>query len=132
MHMGQKLTHALLEDYGDRKKPGNLSVVTDVLRGIITPVPRDVEHIVFVARYLKVTKEQFKDQPALAARIVPTNIQIENGTVVGVVTGICGMELGLGVRHTPDDLQKAHNLVMQFIAAGEFPANLRLNKVIPL
>ena len=129
--MAQRLTRAMYDDYGDRKRPGNLSIITDVARKEIIAVPRDVEHIVFVARYLKVPREEFKANPALAARIVPTNISVENDSVVGVVTGICGMELGFGVRHTEEDLQKAHNLALQFIAAGEYPVDLKLNKIIP-
>jgi len=116
------LTWGLYNNYGGRKKPGYLSVIVDVEHEIIYPVPLDVEHIEFISKnILNVSKEDVTANPLLAEKLIPSIIEIDDISreVRGVLTGISGVEIGFGVRHSMKDLEKAHAMVLDFIANGE-------------
>jgi len=103
--------------FGDRKKDGRISVIVDVSKedGIYL-IPRDREHVTFVADYLGIPAEKIKENPYCAAHIVPSHIQIEykQGSLKlsDVETGESGLEIKLGVRHTQDALLQAHARVL--------------------
>lgn len=121
------LTQAIVSAYGNRKKPGRVSVFTDVENNKIYPVPINEEHINFVKRIAT---------PSYYEKIVPTHIDLERNEkgleeVVRVITGECGLEIKGGVRHKYEDLKKAHALVFEFINKGEFPiGELKENKIV--
>jgi len=108
----ESLTHSLLNSFGDRKKPGRLSIFVDVEEERIYAVPRETEHIDY-AKKLNVDYD----------KLIPVHIDTENydglERVVGVVTGVSGLEISGRVRHLASDLEKAHELAWDFIKKGE-------------
>lgn len=101
------LEWSTFNNYGDRKKQGRLSVLVDVKSGNVHPVPKDKEHIDF-ARSLGITLEQ----------LVPSHIDIEQESI-NIITGVCGMEIGFGIRHKRKDLETAHERILEYISNGE-------------
>ena len=99
------------------------------------PVPETMEHIDFACKILRITLKEFleyrQDFIKAIENLVPSNIEIDPTalTVVGIGTGISGMELGYGIRHTEEQLVKAHAIVKEFVENGDFPVNLRVDKI---
>jgi len=112
------LTQSVVNGYGNRKIFGRLSVLVDVSENLIYPLPRDLEHIEFV-------KAHFSELAVNNGTIVPSHIQLEMTSsgleeVIGIITGVSGMEIGYGIRHDRIDLEKAHAAVLEFVNNGEF------------
>ncbi|MEM4336463.1 MAG: hypothetical protein QXG86_00465 [Candidatus Woesearchaeota archaeon] len=120
--------------YFPRKKSNQLCVVVNTQSNLIYPVPINIEHIDFASKILGFPLgENLED----ASKIVPSNIFISAtgindiiDKVIKVETGISGMEIGYGLRHTYEQLQKAHNLVKNFVLSGEVPVSLSLEEKI--
>ena len=84
----EKLTWAICNDYCDRKRAGVLCLVYNTKEKIFYPVPRDVEHVDFVAALFGVSDEELK---YYASHIIPVTIIIETDFVVGLTIGVSGM-----------------------------------------
>jgi len=124
MRIHNRLTWALYNSFGGRKKPGYLSVVVDLKTKTIYPVPLGKEHVKFVAEnLLGISEDELSNDTSLAMRIIPSIIEIDGiaGEVKGVLTGVSGVEIGYRVRHLKQDIEKAHGLVIGFIEQGEIP-----------
>ncbi len=113
-----RFTYGLIGQYGDRKKPGRLSVFIDLNNqpALIYPVTRDIEHV-------DLARKLYEGQPEKLARLIPVHIDLHAPLgieqVVGLLTGECGMEALLSIKHTRKDLETAHTLAQHFIANGE-------------
>ena len=92
--------------YGDRKVPGRISLFVNSPNAETYFVPIDTEHIV-LAKYLVA-----KSYARILSDLVPVHIdtQLDAGEpcITGIITGASGMEIGYGVRHSLDELQRAH------------------------
>jgi hypothetical protein len=120
MKSHEYLTANLFRQHGDRKEMGRLSTITDVSTGQVYVVPRGIEHIHFVYELLG-TDEPDQER---AAALVPTHIGIERVVpddlrVVSLLTGISGLEIGLRIRHTREQLAAGHERVRRFVEEGE-------------
>ncbi|OYT32566.1 hypothetical protein DRJ22_00060 [Candidatus Woesearchaeota archaeon] len=119
------LTYSLINQYGNRKKPGRLSILVNVEEKKIYAVPRKIEHIDYA--------KQFNIE---LSKLIPVHIDTklnENGLeeIIGLVTGVSGMEIGYGIRHSKKDLEEAHKLAKDFIENGELPIKkLEEDKII--
>ncbi len=120
--------------YFPRKKPDQLCVVTNTEENLIYPVPIEIEHIDFVSRLLGFN---IRNVPEKASKIVPSNIFIKLrgindviDNVTGMDTGISGMEIGHGLRHHAEQLEKADSLVEEFVRKGELPVDPRFESEI--
>ncbi len=124
MRIHERLSTNLYDVYGGRKKPGYMSVVVNLKEGLIYPVPLNQEHDAFVSkRILDVPLGELRENPGMAEKIIPSIIEIDEikGEVLGVLTGVSSLEMGSGVRHFRDDLEKAHAMVLEFVEKGDFP-----------
>ena len=120
------LTSALMESHGNRKKPGRLSVLTNVLgyQNGIYVVPREIEHIDFLCKivgvdidYVVANSERFNN---FIPSHIDTGLEVDGFSVVcGLITGISGLEEGYGRRHIRSDLLTAHQVAREFILSGE-------------
>ena len=108
------LTEEVMAEYSSRKKQGRLSLVVDVKKREIYPVPKDIEHVDFVA--------QLETDPC---HIIPVHLDFKDGKIVGVLTGESGIELKLGVKHSHDDLYTANSIAYDLINKSEIEAVLR-------
>jgi len=129
------LSEKVLKEYCGRKKEGIIALLIDVDKEKIYPIPKKMEHVTFAALLLGKSVKELKENPSLAASLIPSTIEIENGNIVGIVTGTSGLELGLKVRHHPTNLQKAHSLAWSCINLScELKilkiGNLRINKIL--
>lgn len=109
------ITKELLDVYTKRKGRDILSIIVDVENDKIYAVPVDKEHVQFVSELLERGLDDLKDNPQSASHLVPVNIGIEDGTITAVVTGYSGLELGFKVRHSNEELRKAHDVAWAFI-----------------
>lgn len=124
-----RLLHSILSKgagYFPRKKPDQLCVVTDTEKKLVYPVPVKIEHIDFVSSFLGFDIRNIED----ASKIVPSNIFIKFSGVNDIIdnvtemdTGVSGMEIGYGLRHYPEQLEKANSLVEEFVRKGELPVD---------
>lgn len=125
------LTWSLFSKYSGRKQAGFINVFVDVNANEIIPIPRDIEHITFVAEILNCDIQEIKENPAKCSHLVPSIIQISGDYVISVVTGVSGLEIAFKVRHKKEHLQIAHSLVWAFIENGEIPiGNLVENTIV--
>jgi len=116
----KKLTWSLVESYGGRKEAGVISLIFDAHTHKFYAVPRETEHVVFVAeKILNISVDEFRQSPQLAERLIPVNIFMEGEMVVAFLIGVSGMELGLSVRHRAKDLRAAQRHTRKFIMDGE-------------
>ncbi|MBS3135248.1 hypothetical protein J4406_02680 [Candidatus Woesearchaeota archaeon] len=126
--MKQSLTKRILEEFGERKHKGRLSVITNLNEGgIISPVPHDQEHIEFCTNLVGDVRK--------LAKVIPTHIgyKIINNDyyeINSVITGESGMEQGYGIRHSLDDIIMAHNKVLMYIYNGEIPRKISKIQII--
>src|SRR3989344_5895139 len=102
-----------LEQYGDRKKLGRVSLLVDTLNEKIHFVSREMEHIDFI-HGLESDSGQYH-------RYVPVHVDVNDGMITKMLTGISGVELELKVRHSPKELREAHRLAREFIERGNVP-----------
>jgi len=114
------LTKKLLEEFGDRKHKGRLSVITNLNEGeAIYPIPHKKEHIEFctelVGDAIKLTK------------VIPSHIRYdkveEEYEITSIITGESGMEQGYGIRHAKTDIDAAHRRILEFVNSGEVLIN---------
>lgn len=124
MRIHERLSASLYNEYGGRKKPGYMSVVVNLTEGLIYPVPLNQEHDAFVSkRILEVPLRELREESEMAEKIIPSIIEIDeiNREILGVLTGVSSLEMGSGVRHSKEDLEKAHAMVLEFVEKGDFP-----------
>ncbi len=119
------LSQSIISAYGNRKEPGRVSIFTDLRDNNIYIVPRNEEHIDFVKRIAS---------PSEYEKIVPTHIDLRTAAdgieeVIRVITGESGLEIKGGVKHSYEDLQKAHDLAWQFIDKGCVNGEIRIGKI---
>jgi hypothetical protein len=130
------MTRELFEVFGNRKQEGLFAAFVNVKTEEIIPVPIGVEHIEMAARLLHLAPSDIKAHPDVASHLVASYLQIEKSPaglkIVGILTGVCGTNMGYGVRHERSDLEKAHALMLQFALNGEIPvaAPLKLNRIL--
>ena len=67
-------------------------------------------------------KNEIRENPHIASHLMPSTIEIDNEeNITGVITGISGAEMGYGVRHTEEQLETGHAMILKFIIDGELP-----------
>ncbi len=125
-----KLTLDTYIRYGNRKKPGRISFLVDVGTETIYPVPREIEHIDYAMEILGEAP-----LPDNCKRLVPSHIDTQLcdsiPRVVGVITGVSGLEISLGIKHTRDDLRRAHDTIWNLINQGEIGiSKVNENKIV--
>ncbi len=117
-----RLTWDIVKNYSDRKEEGLIALIVNTNTGEIHLVPRDIEHVDFVCRLLDINKKELKKDPTIVSHIIPSMVIInQEREVVGVITGVSGLELGWGVRHTREALERVHSIIHKFIENGEVP-----------
>jgi len=126
MRSCQYIDAELLEEYSDRKSLGVLSFLVDVENKIIYVVPKDLEHMALAAKLLGLRAKDLKNDPQQAAYLVPSNLEFKSGEIKGIVTGISGLELGLKVKHTEKQLEKAHLLIKNMIQFSQQLGTVRV------
>ena len=111
--------------YYPRKKPDQLCIIVDTKSEKIYPVPTAIEHVDFAAKILGYA---IQENPEEASNLVPSNIRLKvsgfnhlNDFVEEIVTGTSGMEVGFGLRHSPEQLKKAHEIAKSFVEKGGLP-----------
>lgn len=114
------LTYGLLSSNGDRKKPGRLSILVDLVEDKIYAVPCDIEHIDFAREILGFGPEENGKR---YTKLIPSHIDCvkKDGLeiVAGVITGVSGIEIGYGVRHRKEDVSLANVKTLDFVAKGD-------------
>jgi hypothetical protein len=110
----EKLTKDAYMQYGDRKEPGRISVLVDVVSEKIYAVPKYVEHVVYAPKLKKQCNVSYE-------KLVPAHIDTNGVEVIGVSAGYSGLEKRMGIRHSEEDLQKAKELVWKFVNSGSMP-----------
>jgi hypothetical protein len=118
-----------------RKQALSLGLVTNVVDGKIYTMPQEIEHKDFVPALIGATKEMLVENPSLAERIIPSIVEFGyddelNLEIVGLLTGVSGMEIGFRVRHTRADLEFAHRLVLEYLREGEFHISSKFQAAI--
>src|SRR3989344_2610091 len=114
----------IVHRFGNRKIHGRLSVLVDTEAKQIYVVPRNIEHIEFTRRLLSLGN--YEEVRLRASHLIPSHISILpdlntpdlEERVKGFLTGISGLEIGYGVRHTKESLLMAHELTKKFINHG--------------
>jgi len=110
----QKLDSGTYNKYGNRKRNGRISLLVDTETETIYLVPKEEEHIDFAKRIAE--PEHY---PKLVPVHVDTEMQDAEPRIVGVITGVCGLEIKLEVRHDAKDLEKAHDIAWKLINISE-------------
>ena len=123
MKASKGLKESMVEKLGNRKDSGLLNLIIDVNKEELYIVPHIKEHIEIAAALLKKDKREFLNDSFLGSHLIPSTIEIKNGEIIGVLTGVSGMEMGYGFLHTYEQLEKAHTLSLLFIGNGENPKN---------
>jgi|GEM_PF-4633555 len=113
-----RLTLDTYMEYGNRKVAGRISLFVDISSENVYMVPRDIEHIDF-AREI-----QRKGLINNLEKLIPTPIDttydnketlIPKINISGVLTGVSGLEIKAGIRHTKVDLESAHKITWDLI-----------------
>ena len=121
----EKLTYAMFHEFGNRKEPGKISLLVDLRKkpGIYA-VPRDIEHIDFVKELTGTDDgEEIKEQARL---LIPTHIFLQptgpnfQYQITRYLSGISGLEIAFGVRHSKMSIDRAHEETKKFAQKGEF------------
>ena len=123
------LSKKILKKYYGRKQEALISLIIDVAKEKIYPVSKHLEHIDVAELLLGKTKKELAANPKLAAHLIPSTIEIINGQVTGVITGISGLELGFGVRHNRKDLHKAHEIIWSCIILSQQIGTIKVGKL---
>ncbi len=114
-HSEESLTWSTVSSFGGRKEPGRVSVLVDTVDETVYLVPRDMEHIDFAQNVLQRAPESMHS-------LVPSHIDIDEALEqIKILTGVCGLEILLRVRHSPDELDRAHERTKEYVARGEIP-----------
>jgi len=118
------LTERIAQQYIGRKNANAIGIVVKVETLEVFMVPQNIEHMDFVPTLFGTTRDDLIENPLIAERTIPSIITLEYGSngfeVKSVLTGISGIEIGLGVRHQRADLEIAHKRVLVFIDEGDF------------
>ena len=109
MQTYEALTDEVIRDYGDRKRPGRVSVVVDTLGNAIYIVPRNIEHIDFMALHFPGRDYSL---------FVPFHIDMVNGEVADLIPEHTGLEYKLGVKHDGASIAVARVMTFEFIRKG--------------
>jgi len=112
--------------YGDRKKPGRISLLCDLEADEIYFVPKEIEHIDFA----KILDDQNKRN---YEKLIPSHVDIlYDGEikVIGVITGVCGLEEKLGIRHYKRDLVTAHRKIFDILSISNLKVELSENTIV--
>lgn len=117
----QTLTWAVFNLFCNRKEVGKIDVVVDTETKLIYPVPLDEEHKTFTPKIIGLTTEDIRANPERFMRLVPSTIATQFDEAIGVRTGVSGLELGMRVRHTRQQLELAHGMALAFVEYGEVP-----------
>ncbi len=118
----KRLTWSAVNSFGNRKRPGRLSVIVDMTKkGVVYAVPREIEHKDYLCEILHTTQEHIMGAPGIAARLIPVHIDLPCDTVEGIVVGLSGAEQAYGIRHSNEDLQNSARRAQEFILNGEVP-----------
>ncbi|MEK6952803.1 MAG: hypothetical protein AABX29_07350 [Nanoarchaeota archaeon] len=125
-----KLKAEIKETFGDRKQRGLLSLLYDAKKNAFIPIPTNKEHIEIVTELLKKTKTQVIENPGLASHLIPVNVFFKDEKVTEILVGISGIEMGYKVRHSKEDLVKAHNASWNFVKKGDFSIIKELKRVL--
>ncbi len=117
------LTFSVLNNSIGRKSATALSFFCDVLNNTILMVPKDSEHIDFAAIVLNTTPDDIRQEPSVAAHLVPVVLEFtpNHDFVTGMLTGTSGMEIAFGVKHTKEQLDRAHGMAVAFVQNGDVP-----------
>lgn len=111
----KSLTSRLIEEFGDRKKQGRLSIIVNLLDDKIYPIPKGKEHIEFGIELVGDIRK--------LSKVIPSHIDYRNieglYEIYRIITGESGMEEGYGVRHSCEDLNYAHSKVFDFVHTAE-------------
>ena len=123
MEHQEKLTIRLLEEFGNRKQEGRLSVITNLNdEGKVYSVPRETEHINFCLNMVIDARKLRKTIPSYIDYEKTDDKYIINS----VITGESGIEIGYGITHNEEDLREAHNKILKFINSDEVILNINL------
>ena len=115
----ETLTHDFYSNFGNRKKPGRVSIFIDLDQDKIYGVPLGIEHKDYAPTIIGASLEDISKY----VRLIPSHIDtvlVEDIPVVnGVITGVSGLEIEAGVRHYHEDLIETHRRAWEFIRNGE-------------
>lgn len=115
----ETLTYDFYLKYGNRKKPGRMSIFTDLDNDRIYGVPLGIEHKDFACQIFNASL----DEIIMYTRLIPSHIDTmlfnEMPRVTGLITGVSGLEIDANVRHYMKDLLEAHQRSWEFINCGE-------------
>ncbi len=121
----QKLTWEIVDNFVGRKKPLYLGLICDTRNSLVYPIPVDVEHVDWAIVILGsgYDRGDVRSDPFLLTHLVPVTIEFNAAYdgIKGMLTGVSGMEIGFGVRHTSRQFDIAHALAASFIKNGEIP-----------
>ena|SRR3989344_7883138 len=128
------LTWDIVNRFGNRKIHGRLSILVDTENKQIYAVPRNIEHVEFTRKLLGL--ENYEEVCLKASHLVPSHISVLpdlttndlEEKVKGFLTGISGLEIAYGVRHTKESLIIAHELTKKFVSDGGLPISDNLDE----
>ena len=127
------LTWSALASYGGRKRAGRISILVDTTSGDVHLVPRNIEHIDYVAQQLFKT-EDYDEIRERAQPLIPSHIEViinpETGReeVTSIHTGDSGLEIRYGVRHPEKALLRGHQRALEYARRGEIPVSETLDE----
>jgi hypothetical protein len=123
------LSKKTFERYGDRKKPGLITFLIDVDKESIYPVPKGMEHVGLACILAKTTRFVIETDPKVVSHLIPSTLEIKEGLLVSVLTGVSGLELGFKVKHKKGDLRKAHRLIWACITLSEEVGTIKIEEL---
>lgn len=112
----KKLTPALLNVFLDDKDELRLIVNTEKQKLYL--IRKKSYHAEVASEILGVEESDIVKNPEIASHLVSSMIRIVNNKVDYVVTGMGSLELICKVKHTREQLQLAHELVIAFVNDG--------------
>jgi len=114
-----------------RKKEDQLCLLVNTENKEIYAVPVEEEHISCALRILNTSIDELIEKGSI---LVPSNIRLNiyehPNFVYSLVIGVSGLEMRYGVRHTKKQIDRAHELMYNFLRKGEFNINLSEDKRI--
>jgi RHS repeat-associated protein len=113
--------------------PGNqalLKALVDVKTGDVRLLSKGEEHIDVAAEMLGVGREALEKNPEIANNIVGASVFFKEGTVRGVQVGGSGLTLGARVPYSPKTIDRANEIMSEFVYGGEIPTKLTTHQVI--
>lgn len=127
------LTPELIELYAGRKQEGVLSLLVDTYQKRVYPVPHTMEHVNVACEILGITIKQLQESPQQARHLIPVNIFLRNGKIVGLMNGKSGLEMGYRVKHERESQDIAQRMVWTLITSSKINGvelgNIEINKI---